>query len=139
MPLRLSTPRLVEKNGYWNLVFYDRQTRRRRWHSLGTQSRQTAERRGRAMTRAWEDGTFDPFRERFEFEAYTVERAAERYLEDHEGHLKPKTLRNMRGVLNLLIEATPPISVQHVEPRHITCWRPVIPGLALRRRRCQTS
>ena len=119
MPLRLSTPRLVEKNGYWNLVFYARETRRRRWHSLGTQSRQTAERRARAMTRAWEDGTFDPFRERFEFEAYTVERAAERYLEDHEGHLKPKTLRNMRGVLNLLIEATPSISVQHVEPRHI--------------------
>ena len=119
MPLRTTTPRLVEQKGYYNLVFYNRQTRRRRWHSLGTKSRQVAERRARAMTRAWEDGTFDPFRERFEFEAYTVERAAERYLIDQQGRLKPKTLRNMRGVLNLLIEATPAINVQHVEPRHV--------------------
>ena len=28
-------------------------------------------------------------------------------------------LSNMRSVLNLLLEATPAISIQHVEPRHI--------------------
>ncbi|MFQ5570983.1 MAG: hypothetical protein ACE5G0_14990, partial [Rhodothermales bacterium] len=112
-------PRLVERKGYWNLVFYNTETRKRRWHALGTTSKTTAQRRARLMERAWEDGQFDPFREPFEFEAYTVKRAVAYYRKSKEGVLKPKSLRTMLDVLNLLVQATPAIAIQHVEAKHV--------------------
>ena len=117
--IRRKPPRLVEKNGYWNLVFYNPETRRRRWHALGTSSKTTAKRRVRRMERAWEDGQFDPFRERFEFEAYTFKRAVERYLDDMKARLKPKSLRSMHDVLVLLVDDVAALTIQQIEPRHV--------------------
>jgi len=119
MMIRRKPPRLVEQKGYWNLVFYNPETRRRRWHALGTTSKTTANRRARLMERAWEDGVFDPFRDQFEFEAFTVKRSVERYLDDMQGKLKPKSLRSMHDVLVLLVASVPALAIQQVEPRHV--------------------
>lgn len=104
----MKPPRLHRKkrDGYYSLVFYDPNTRKRKWVSLGTQSRAQADRIARKLTRAFEDGDYDPFGpKRFEVEKPTLRKTVERYLEEIE--VRDVTRKRYAGVLNLLLADTP--------------------------------
>lgn len=104
----MKPPRLQrrKRDGYYNLIFYDPNTRRRKWVSLGTQSKAQAERIARKYTRAYEDGEYDPFApKRFEVEKPTLRSTIERYLEEKD--VRPITRIRYAGVLRLLLKETP--------------------------------
>ncbi|HEX7072189.1 MAG TPA: tyrosine-type recombinase/integrase [Rhodothermales bacterium] len=107
MRLLQGTPQLVKHKGRYNAVFYDRETKRRAWHSLGTSKKDLAERRFREIVQASESGKFDPFRERYEWQKLTVKVAAERFQKARGGQWTDHTRKDYKRFLNMLASSLP--------------------------------
>lgn len=108
-------PRLVKKDGWYSAIFRDPETKRRKWVALGTRAKDAAERKKRTMSKAWEDGEWSPFERRYTGRD-TLKTALDRYLAERRD-LKPNTLRGVRGVVSLLVDATPAgVAVAQITP-----------------------
>jgi len=90
--------------------FYDRtrHPKRKTWAPPYTSSGRSAE-TPRELERAYEDGSFDPWRGGYLFDALTVEEAAQRFLEAKIQHgLRPNSISTYRQATAGLIDEVPP-------------------------------
>jgi integrase len=95
-----------KRDGIYQVIWYDPDTRLRKWVTTGTKSRSAAEIQLRKYVRAWEDGVYDPFSpKRFEIDLPTVRKTIDRYLSEID--VRPVTVNRYRGVLSLLLEELP--------------------------------
>ena len=100
-----TTPKLHKKSGRYYAVFYDPETRKRKWHAVGESKKAVAERRFRGMCRAYETGEWDPFRQKYRQAGTTLKTATELFQEDRDW--TPKTLADYKQFLNMVVEAMP--------------------------------
>ena len=97
-------------SGKYYARFYDRtrHPKRKTW-PLRTNRQDVARRRLVKLERAYEDGSFDPWRGGYLFEALTVEEAAERFLEAKRVQgLRPNSLSAYEYATDGLIDLLPP-------------------------------
>lgn len=109
-------------SGKYYARFYDRtrHPKRKTW-PLRTHRQDVARKRLVKLERAYEDGTFDPWRGGYLFEALTVEEAAERFLDAKvQRGLRPNSISAYRQATTGLIDELPPgHMLQYVSPDDI--------------------
>lgn len=109
MGLLKGTPRLKEHKGRYNVIFYDRETKRSIWHSLGTSRKEQAQRRFMEIVRAYEENRFNPAKERYQFGKVTLRIALDRWLtngKEHK-HWSASTYRDYDDFANLVCGILP--------------------------------
>ena len=112
-------PRLYKKDGWYYLVFYDPQTRRRKWVALGLRARDAAERAKGPMEKAWMAGSWSPFESAYAV-TDTLQAALDRYDRERRD-LKPESRRIVRVVVGLLAASLPAgIHTSQVTPTDCT-------------------
>jgi integrase len=99
----------------YSMVVYDRETKRRSYHSLKTDDRRKAERKLFAYEELYRRGQFDPFAERHPSTTPTIAEAAALFLrakreahEHSEGKLSNGTIEQYTITLNRLERGMPP-------------------------------
>lgn len=101
-------PKLYKHKGWYSLVFYDPGRQARKWISLGTQSKEKATRLAAPRVRAYEDGTYNPFRDQWvEEQSIKGAYAAWEKAKKEEGR-RPRTIGNTKFLVDKLAEHLPP-------------------------------
>lgn len=117
MPLFKYDPKIRKHHGRYSVRFYDPETRRRHEHSLGTDSKEIANRRFREICRAYELGEFDPAREKYQFGSLTLRRASNGFLAARKSSWAASTYVDYERFLNMVCEALPEdVHLRHVDP-----------------------
>ena len=100
-------PKIILHQDRYNVVFYDPETRRRKWHSLGTDSEDIAQRRFREIFRAYERGEFDPMKDRYHFGELTFDQAKRRFLAQGKERWTPATYQDYDKFLEMVANRLP--------------------------------
>lgn len=97
-----------KRDGRYSAIFYDPDTRRRKWVSLETDTKAKAMRRFRRLVEAYEKGEFNPWRDNHEHKPPSLKEAAERFVQAKKDQgRRPSTLAGYSDFLSLMQSQLP--------------------------------
>lgn len=102
-------PRLFkDKRGNYHAIFYDPDTRRRRWVSMETNLKRKADTRFRRLITAYERGEYDPWKDRAALTPISVEEAREKFVAAKQGQGRSaSTIKGYREFLSMVSGMVP--------------------------------